>query len=483
MTDNKRKKKAAPRPAEKKDYNAILNDGWADDVKLHYPEPRRRPEDEMFVRDLDDTSPIPPVSDEDPEDYPTPVVQHIRIHKNTGQNDVPNDRPDEKRRSARNTAIKRPDRKSGKKRRKKNQVSAFRVFMILWLGGIAIAMGIGLSHFYDFLCKYEETYQASRPIHEMDRLFDTYFRTADIDSIYNMLSAKPEPGPLEDLDDVKQYMRALLDGKTLSYKPSENYTDELPEYYIEADGYIIAKALFRKDPTKSLDYQFPIWYLSELEYYTQPAESFRATVPEGFTVLVNGIPLDENYLTETTQVSAEREFFEPYADIADYKSYAGSGLYLPPEVSILREDGTPAENVQADTQTNTYSADFTPSPEDRKEMEDFAISAVTAYAQYISQDLSDAELERYFTPDNIFLYYAKNNSSRTFYTKHSSVTIENVEIRDFTAYSEDAYYAEVYLEQWMKLSYGGSEPEVVPTDARFYIVRYNGQWKVNGIKF
>ncbi|MBR3516006.1 MAG: hypothetical protein IKO10_06805 [Lachnospiraceae bacterium] len=459
----------------KNKYADIYNDGWADDVELHYPEGSWHPTDDLEIMDFENTSPLPVITEEDldaddyEEDVPPVTVRKVSASR---KETVPST-------DAHTSAPK----KSRKKKRKKGS-AAYRIFLYIWLGGLAIAIAVFLNWFYSYLERYEENYQKSRPYHEMDRLFSSYFEPMDMDSIYNMLSAKPEISAFETEEDIKQYMYSLMADKTLSYKTTENYTDEFPEYYIEADGYIIGKAVFRKDPTKMLDDLFPIWYLSELEYYTQPLEHFRITVPDNYTVKVNGVTLDDSYLLSTTEISVEREFFEPYVtSLVDFKEYQGDGLYLTPEVTILNENGNPAENVVADTENNIYSAEYEPDPADREGMEQFAIRAVGAYANYISQDLSDAELASYFTPDNIFLYYAKNNSSRTFYTRHSSVTIENAEIRDFQAYSEDAYYCEVYLEQWMKLSYGGSEPEVVPTDCHIYVVKYNGEWKVNGIKF
>lgn len=456
-------------------YSDIYNDGWADDVELHYPEGSWHPTDDLEIMDFENTSPLPVITEEDLEDDDYEYEDRPVTVKKVSISQKSHGTPQKTQ----------PEHKAKHKKKKRKKGSrAFFIFMCLWLGGLAITIAICLNRFYAFLEKYEETYQASRPYHEMDRLFSSFFEPRDMDSIYNMLSVKPELSAFETEEDVKQYMYSLIADKTLSYKQTENYNDELPEYYIEADEYIIGKILFRKDPTTSLDYQFPVWYLSEMEFYTQPMEQFRVTVPENYTVKVNGVVLDDTYLSSTTEISVEKEFFEPYVtSIVDFKEYEADGLFLKPDITILNANGNPAENISADTENNIYSAAYEPDPSDRKEMEDFAIHAVSAYANYISQDLSDAELARYFTPDNIFLYYAKNNSSRTFYTRHSSVTIENAEIRDFQAYSEDAYYCEVYLEQWMKLSYGGSEPEIVPTDCRIYVVKYNGEWKVNGIKF
>ncbi|MBO6299408.1 MAG: hypothetical protein J6N53_11260 [Lachnospiraceae bacterium] len=459
-------------------YSDIYNDGWADDVELHYPEGSWHPTDDLEIMDFENTSPLPVIPEEDDEDDYADVhinVKKVSISKKTQNGARAN--------PAGNTSAESVKKSVRRKKRKKGS-RAFLIFMIVWLTALSLTIAVLLKRFYSFLEKYEATYQASRPVHEMEKLFDSYFEPRDMDSIYNMLSVKPALSAFETEEDVKQYMYSLIEDKTLSYKPTENYNEELPEYYIEADDYIIGKALFRKDPTTSLDYEFPVWYLSEMEFYTQPMEQFRITVPENYTVRVNGVVLDDTYLSSTTEISVEKEFFEPYVtSIVDFKDYEGDGLYRKPEVSILNASGNPAENIYADTENNIYSAEYEPDPADREGMEEFAIHAVSAYANYISQDLSDAELAKYFTPDNIFLYYAKNNSSRTFYTRHSSVTIENAEIRDFQAYSEDAYYCEVYLEQWMKLSYGGSEPEVVPTDCRIYVVKYNGEWKVNGIKF
>ena len=49
-------------------YSDIYNDGWADDVELHYPEGSWHPTDDLEIMDFENTSPLPVITEEDLED-------------------------------------------------------------------------------------------------------------------------------------------------------------------------------------------------------------------------------------------------------------------------------------------------------------------------------------------------------------------------------------------------------------------------------
>ena len=70
---------------------------------------------------------------------------------------------------------------------KKNKIHPFRMFMIIWLGILAITISVLLGRFYNFLENYEAVYQASRPYHNMDELL-THFYNLDVNT--NMKTVK-----------------------------------------------------------------------------------------------------------------------------------------------------------------------------------------------------------------------------------------------------------------------------------------------------
>ncbi len=368
-----------------------------------------------------------------------------------------------------------------KKKKKKKGSAAFRIFMLMWCAALIIAMFYGLKYFYDFLVDYENTYQASLPVHEIDKLMD-YFRENDMRTVYELLDEKPSYTEFETVDSAVSYMKYMVAGKQLDYKETENSNQDAPEYVITADSYIIGKAGFAKTDTM-LKYSFPTWKLKSLEFYTTALESFTVKAPSNYQVKVNGVTLSDKYITATDITISDKDlYFDPYAVIPKGSEYHGEGLYFKPKVSVTDEGGCEVD-LEYNEAENTYTAGFSKTAPDEEAMKDFAIQAVTDYAKYISHDLPEGSIDHYFAPNNIYLYYIEHNGGRQFYSKHGHVDFKNVEVRDFISYTDDMYYCEVYLEQWMQMNRGSSEPEVVPTDGRFYFVKVDGKWKISGIEY
>ena len=135
--------KAAPKKSK---YDDILNDGWADDVELHYPEGSWRPPspaDDLEIMDFENTSPLPviPEDEEDDDEYEDlPVtVKKVSATKTSPK-------------AAKGNASDASAKDKKKKKRKKGS-RAFRIFLCLWLGGLAITLAILLRQFYTFLEK------------------------------------------------------------------------------------------------------------------------------------------------------------------------------------------------------------------------------------------------------------------------------------------------------------------------------------------
>ena len=68
-----KKKPVEKHPSEKAvhnktKYSDIYNDGWADDVELHYPEGSWHPTDDLEIMDFENTSPLPVITEEDLEE-------------------------------------------------------------------------------------------------------------------------------------------------------------------------------------------------------------------------------------------------------------------------------------------------------------------------------------------------------------------------------------------------------------------------------
>lgn len=448
------KKKRHTKPGYPKDKDWVditvdIHDGWADDVALVYPEGSWRPDEgELTTITVDDGK----ASDD-----------NILTADSASETDSADSLADEKDFSAKEPKTKH----------------YFRMFLIIWLGTLSIVIALALGYFYDFLDSYEQVYQTSRPYHMMDEIM-TPFRDMDMNTIYQMMTVQPVISEFETEETVKAYMAQLLNGKKITYEEASHFNSDFPEYLILADGYVVADVSLRKSQTDVLEYGFPVWYVSSFEFYTQPLEDFFIEAPENYVVYVNGIAVSEEYFLQNA-APEENAYTEPYATLPNRSQYYCEGLYAQPTVTAIDSFGK--EYMILPTEENgDYIIPYPTDCENAQELKDYAVEVVTAYANYVSNDTPDNALDVYFPADSILLPLIKANTSRQFYPGHQTPVIQNVEIKNFIVYSEDVYYCEVYLEQSMKLSWGG-EPEIVPTDGRFYFVNIDGEWKVSAIAY
>lgn len=359
------------------------------------------------------------------------------------------------------------------------KTSPYRICLICWLGALSIAIAIGLGYYFDFLVDYENVYQSSRPFHKMDEIMLS-FEQMDMDTIYNWISQKPEINAFETEENVKNYMRRLLSDATFSYAETDNSFEERPEYYIFANDYIIAKLSLKKRTNEYLPYGFPIWDISDFEFYTQADYECSVLTPNNGTIYLNGIPVSDDYCYQRVIVIDERSYVEDYATLPAYRKYRVDGFYEEPSLTAVNSFAQ-ACPIAFNRETGMYEVDFgEPEPQMTEEMKSYAIETATAYANCISHDISTTELATYFVPDCPILDRIREGVRTNYFSPHTTPVISNEEIKRFTVYSENVYVCEVSLQQDL-VAYG--RPETVITDLTFFFVNTPEGWKVCNIMY
>lgn len=364
----------------------------------------------------------------------------------------------------------------------KSKVSFFLVFLVCWLVVVTGFIAWFLLRFNDFAAKYEARYQDSLPYHEAEAITQ-HFNDHDVDYILDSMTFKPAVTEFEDESVVREYVTSLISDKKFEYVETESSREDEPEYYIRTvDGVMVARFELREDKDANLPYGFKAWEKESLEFFT--AASFDAVIsaPETYKVFVNGIELTEAYQSGDIVPSELTQYVDPYAVIPGTVNYEVKGLYKKPVVTAEDYLGNPCEIVY-DSVNDSYSVHFIKDFEEREELEEFAITFTSTFANYISQDAASYALDKYFPSGSTALSYIKRNSSRELYTTHGSVSIHNEEIKDVIVFSDEVVYMEIYVEQWMEMYWGSDEPEVIPTDAHVYFVKINGRWLVGGIQY
>lgn len=354
-------------------------------------------------------------------------------------------------------------------------------FMVVWSIGLTIVMFVLVEYFYSFLKDYQQVYDETRPKLMMDEIF-VEFDEADVDWMLENSNAI-EVSKFESEEVLKQYIRDYMKGKKVSYKTKAGeHLEERPAYVVLLDETPFAYVRLEKQEVAA-EYGHPLWQLREVELMVEPSINRTIVIPEHSTVSVNGIQLTEEYVTEVNPENEHSFYYETYADIVTlpgYKTYYVGNLFVEPSVEVHNFLGEVTEAV-FDEASKTYQVDYGMSESVRQEIEEFVVQFTVDYAMYVSNDLKSTGLDKYFPEGSELLKGIKNNS-RQWYDEHKKPEIMNKELKDLVVFTENAFMARVYLEQYMYVPFSGRIQKVV-TDLKVHYVKMDGEWKVAGIVF
>lgn len=445
-----------------------INDGWADDVHLLYPEESWKPEDYDLTK-----------VDIEPDEPPSKAKDKKATKKNDNSQILSKEeqlKADEEKKQEELKQIIKEDSTHNKRR-----IHPFRLFMILWIGTLIIAIAIGLNYFYKYLEDYEAEYQASRPFHTMDDLMVT-FDTMDVNTIINLMTVTADINEFETTDNLNSYILSLLSGKEIAYTPTANYSEDFPEYYITADGYIVAMLQLKKEPlsvnTENAS-RFPKWYISSFEFYTDAQYSVRVEKPTNYTLCINGIVVDDSYRYEgNIDIGDKQDYFGSNAIIPQLEKYYVNGFYEKPYITAISCFGTECEVVWNESR-GIYEVPLA-GPDNYDELEEFVIQAACDYTNWVSKDADEDIINQYFEEDSELLKMIKAGTSRKYFTTHSNTNIQNIQVLEFTVYTPKAMYASISLDQHMTV---WGEDTIVPVQCNFYYVNTDAGWKIVSIMF
>lgn len=423
-----------------------LNDGWADDVPLIYPEGGWKPDDaELIQVEIEQ-----PLSEKEKKKKRKAAAKQQKLDEMIENDNVV---------------------------KKESKINGYRLFLIIWLGLLSIAIALGLDFFYNFLEHYEEVYQSSRPFHKMDEII-VPFQDMDTDVIYNLMTLKPEINEFESDDNLTNYMYELIADKYIDYRPTANYNDDFPEYYITADDYIIATVELRKDPTNILEHNFPTWYVSNLEFFTDAQFSARVEIPDNYTLFVNGKEVSDEYRYEKNIQLDGADVFEEYTTVPTLEKFYCDSFYEKPTVTAFNDLGEETDVVW-NTDRGIYEVPFSEDPES-SEIQEYCIQASCDYANWTSQDAPANIIDKYFPAGSELLKMIKSGTSRQYFTSHHGTNIDNIVVEEYMRYNDEAVHCKVTLDQNM-IIYG--KDTVVPVHCDFYYHKEDDVWKIVAIKY
>lgn len=250
----------------------------------------------------------------------------------------------------------------------------FLIFLLVWALLLALAGALGIIFLRNYLAEYE----ASRTDNVLDAFAE---RLASGDLAPEQFSVLEQiDANLQTEEEAMDWIRALLSEATL-YKAVDECTDDQTVYRIKNGSDLIGRV--KMTPVATTDNGFLLWDITETEFYLEPYLT-RAdyTVPEVFSVEVNGHTLDRSYVTaENVPYETLSAFYDVYSDLPTLITYTGGSVLG--EVPELVYDGNGAK-LQPSELTEAVFLNRSCPAEREPELRELTADFVIRYAEYTS---------------------------------------------------------------------------------------------------
>ncbi len=289
----------------------------------------------------------------------------------------------------------------------------------------------------------------------------------------------------EEPEDCLRLWTARLEGKELACeKAPDSYDARSPVYTLFAGGEPAASVTLRETSSRQLMFflTVPEWEVASLAPKLEAGRAaLRVTVPEGFTVRVNGIRADERERVEEGGIVEAFRYAAEHIAVPMLEVYEIPALFLEPEIEILDGQGVPARLVR--DEDGGLSAWWAPREMD-EELEAAVLRNAKNYSNFFSADLpgsaaSTAPIRGLFPEGSYYLELAENYRLHDMwmYTPHWAPTFSNEEVSEYIPYSEDFFSCRVSFDKRMILSHTGEERHDI-SDTRYYYVKIDGTWRI-----
>lgn len=285
---------------------------------------------------------------------------------------------------------------------------------------------------------------------------------------------------------------ASIDTDNLKYVLT-NSDELLSEYVILSNGIPVATVVIQGNVKESY---FDLFSLKEWEVtdvnaiYSFETNDISVVVPDNFTVKINGLEIDNSFLTGESKDVDMFKYASEYTAMPKLVSYRVNGFLQVPTVEVFDVNGRKVETMcvseelienegQVDNAVEnkgqvedavgtedieggviTYYA-FFEEEEMPEELKEYALAAAKTWDLYNTNDASLEEVEKYVVKDGFYDVIARRwlySADRTYTSTH---TLDNPPFRaetidEYVKYSEDCFSCHVYLEKIMHLTRNGN---------------------------
>ncbi len=364
-----------------------------------------------------------------------------------------------------------------KRTRKMLKRNSFKIFLAAYALILIILGLIFLGYTENCLKQYEE----SQSIYEAEKFFNNFSAELSAGQFPAEINLAEFVGPFDSEESVKEmFLSSALQG-TLSFrKAPDSYNTEEPVYQILAGEKPIVEYSYTAVNERPL---FAILTIMDWQLVSvQPCMPFGSNdviinTPGNYTVTVNGVTLDDSYISGESSSDDIFQYASEYIDISAKKEYKIEGLKFEPEVKIYDESGN---EVEYTVNGNVLSVDYVSTDDVPTDVYNTSLDLAKTWSLFMSADLSGANyglatVQGIVVKDSYYYNLAKEYATGvdiTFTSAHTLGEFTEVVVDDYIKYSDICYSCHIHFIKNMTLTRTG-ELATDEVDSTYMFIYYD----------
>jgi len=363
-----------------------------------------------------------------------------------------------------NAPTKKKSTKKKKKKKKANRTVTAIFYTVYFL--IIIAFFGGMYFVNNWINNWLLDYEAAQPTATCNEVFTRLFADPDWATIYKMAGA--EDGKFDGAEEYASYMEAKAGSQELTYAETSAGLSQGHKYLVKLGDETIG--YFMLEDQKESVTDIPNWQLSQLHIDVTRTEQVTIQCLEGHKVTVNGVPLDESYVTRISTTMAQK-YLPAGTSGVSMQTYQVDGLMTTPEIVVTDENGN-VSTLNYNAETDVYEEQTSVNTMGEEERERAQKTAET-YGLYMIKEANYSGLAKYFDANSQI--FKTITSMQLWMQKHYGYTFEGQEVSEYCRYSDDLFSAKASLSLNVKRSDGSVKEYTV--DSTFFFKKYSSGWK------
>lgn len=317
---------------------------------------------------------------------------------------------------------------------KKKTIPTFYIIYFAVVFFVLIALFVSLHFLNNFLANFE----MSQPKYTAEKIVEDYFKAED----KNVLLAKSSYSipKYSSVIEVVTYLDEIIDEDNINYYSVSSNDESLISYAVSSNDLKIGTFTLKADE-RAEGQDIDTFSLVSLDLSIGGSEAVKIKAPEGYTVLVNNVPLTSEFLTgEVEEDESCKHMYEGVTGVS-YVTYKVGELFSAPKITAKDKNGNEVLNITSNEDNIIYKVpmSYIDVPEEHK---DNILTAAELYAAYMQNDAGFARVAKYV--DRTAPLYTNLRTSQTMWViDHNGYSIEEPELSEFYYYDDNTFSCRV----------------------------------------